>query len=65
MATVISGSGQSNRDRSELVALWRLGIVEDCAKVVEYLSTDLSGFVTRAVIPIDGGLVRGLSQPPG
>jgi 3-oxoacyl-[acyl-carrier protein] reductase len=60
MATVIPGSIQSNRDRAELVALRRLGTVEDCAKVVEFLATDLSGFyVTGAVIPIDGGLVRG------
>jgi 3-oxoacyl-[acyl-carrier protein] reductase len=58
MATVIPGSSQSNRDRSELVALRRLGTVEDCAKVVEFL-VDLSDDVTGAVIPIDGGLVRG------
>jgi 3-oxoacyl-[acyl-carrier protein] reductase len=42
MATVIPGSVQSNRDRAELVALRRLGTVEDCAKVVEFLATDLS-----------------------
>jgi 3-oxoacyl-[acyl-carrier protein] reductase len=59
MATVIPGSVQSNRDRAELVALRRLGTVEDCAKVVEFLATDLSDYVTGAVIPIDGGLVRG------
>jgi 3-oxoacyl-[acyl-carrier protein] reductase len=58
MATVIPGSNQSNRDRSELVALRRLGTVKDCAKV-EFLATDLSDYVTDAVIPIDGGLVRG------
>jgi len=59
MATVIPGSSQSNRDRSELVALRRLGTVEDCARVIEFLATDLSDYVTGAVIPIDGGLVRG------
>jgi NAD(P)-dependent dehydrogenase (short-subunit alcohol dehydrogenase family) len=60
MATVIPGSVQSNRDRAELVALRRLRTVEDCAKVVEFLATDLSDYVTGgAVIPIDGGLVRG------
>jgi 3-oxoacyl-[acyl-carrier protein] reductase len=58
MATVIPGSVQSNRDRAELVALRRLGTVEDCAKVVEFLATDLSDYVTGTVIPIDGGLVR-------
>jgi 3-oxoacyl-[acyl-carrier protein] reductase len=59
MATVIPGSSQSNRDRAELVALRRLGTVQDCAKVVEFLATDLSDYVTGAVIPIDGGLARG------
>ena len=59
METVIPGSSHSRRDRSELVALPRLGTVEDCAKVVEFLATDLSDYVTGAVIPIDGGLVRG------
>jgi len=59
MQTVIPGSSQSNRDRAELVAIRRLGTVEDCAKVVEFLATDLSDYVTGAVIPIDGGLVRG------
>ena len=59
IATVIPGSNQSNRDRAELVALRRLGTVEDCAKVVEFLATDLSDYVTGAVIPIDGGSVRG------
>jgi NAD(P)-dependent dehydrogenase (short-subunit alcohol dehydrogenase family) len=56
---VIPGSTQSNRDRAELVALRRLETVEDCAKVVEFLATDLSDYVMGAVIPIDGGLVRG------
>jgi 3-oxoacyl-[acyl-carrier protein] reductase len=59
MATVIPGTSQSNRDRSELVALRRLGTVEVCAKVVEFLATDLSDYPTGAVIAVDGGLVRG------
>ncbi|HEV8031422.1 MAG TPA: SDR family oxidoreductase [Stellaceae bacterium] len=59
MATVIPGSIQGNQDRTELIALRRLGTIEDCAKVVEFLATDLSDYVTGAVIPIDGGLVRG------
>src|SRR5947209_8149401 len=37
MQTVIPGSGQGNRDRAELIALRRLGTVEDSASVVEFL----------------------------
>ena len=58
MATVIPGSANANRDRTEQVALRRLGTVEDCAKVVEFLVTDLSDYVTGTIIPIDGGLLR-------
>jgi 3-oxoacyl-[acyl-carrier protein] reductase len=58
MATVIPVA-RATAIRPELVALRRLGTVGDCAKVVEFLATDLSDYVTGAVIPIDGGLVRG------
>jgi 3-oxoacyl-[acyl-carrier protein] reductase len=58
MQVVLPGGSNSNRDRAEQVALRRLGTVEDCAKVVEFLATDLSDYVSGAVIPIDGGLVR-------
>jgi NAD(P)-dependent dehydrogenase (short-subunit alcohol dehydrogenase family) len=54
-----SGQPPEQSRRAELVALRRLGTVEDCAKVVEVLAADLSDYVTGAVIPIDGGLVRG------
>src|SRR4029077_19358528 len=55
---------QSNRDRADLVALRRLDSVEDCARVVEFLTTDLSDYVTGAVIPIDGGLASATPQQP-
>jgi 3-oxoacyl-[acyl-carrier protein] reductase len=58
MATVVPGSINANRDRSEQIALRRLGTTEDCAKVVEFLVTDLSDYVTGQVIAIDGGMVR-------
>jgi 3-oxoacyl-[acyl-carrier protein] reductase len=57
-ASVMPGSAYGNRDQSERIALRRLGTVEDCAKVVEFLVTDLSDYVTGVVIPIDGGLLR-------
>jgi 3-oxoacyl-[acyl-carrier protein] reductase len=43
---------------SELIALRREGTIEDCAKVVEFLATDLSDYVTGRTIIIDGGLLR-------
>ena len=58
LATVIPGSANANRDRAEGVALRRIGTVDDCAKVVEFLCTDLSDYVSGVVIPIDGGLLR-------
>ena len=48
-------------DRSKLarhIPLRREGTIEDCAKVVEFLVTDLSDYVTGRTIIIDGGLCR-------
>ncbi len=39
------------------VPLGRLGLPEDCAKVVEFLVTDLSDYVTGQCIPVCGGYV--------
>ncbi|HEY2617472.1 MAG TPA: SDR family NAD(P)-dependent oxidoreductase [Acetobacteraceae bacterium] len=58
LATVIPGSAGANSDRAERIALRRIGTVDDCAKVVEFLCTDLSDYVSGVVIPIDGGLLR-------
>lgn len=45
------------RQRSEpSIALRRLGTPEDCAKVVEFLCTDLSDYITGQIIVIDGGI---------
>lgn len=49
-----TGSNEGNRE----IALRRNGQPEDCAKVIEFLTTDLSDYVTGAVIPIDGGWNR-------
>ncbi len=40
------------------IALRREGTIEDCAKVVEFLVTDLSDYVTGRTIAIDGGQYR-------
>jgi 3-oxoacyl-[acyl-carrier protein] reductase len=55
---VIPGSVSANRDQSRRMALRRSGTVDDCAKVVEFLCTDLSDYVTGQVIAIDGGMLR-------
>lgn len=39
------------------IALRRLGLPEDCAKVVEFLTTDLSDYVTGQNINVCGGFV--------
>ncbi len=55
---------QFNRNSPENVAaasatipLRRVGVPEDCAKVVEFLATDLSDYVTGQCIPVCGGMV--------
>jgi 3-oxoacyl-[acyl-carrier protein] reductase len=45
----------SREDPARRLALRRLGTVEDCARVVEFLTTDLSDYVTGLVIAVDGG----------
>jgi NAD(P)-dependent dehydrogenase (short-subunit alcohol dehydrogenase family) len=55
---------QFNRDSPESaaifepqIALRRMGTTEDCAKVLEFLATDLSDYVTGQVISVCGGMV--------
>ena len=55
---------QFNRDSPEALAkaapsipLRRMGLPEDCARVVEFFATELSDYVTGQVICIDGGMV--------
>ena len=42
----------------ERVPLRREGTIDDCAGVVEFLTTDLSAYVTGRVILIDGGMIH-------
>ncbi len=53
--------GRAEKEKREeleaLIALGRLGLPEDCAKVVEFLVTDLSDYVTGQCIPVCGGAV--------
>ncbi len=51
------GEGETRRDLESKIALGRLGMPEDCAKVVEFLVTDLSDYITGQTIRICGGYV--------
>jgi len=53
-----TGAGRGDNDQARHIPLRRVGQPEDCAKVVEFLVTDLSDYVTGALIPIDGGWNR-------
>jgi len=54
---IAQGRAEPERRRTleSQIALRRLGLPEDCAKVVEFLVTDLSDYVTGQCIPICGG----------
>lgn len=58
VASVMPNRAGANQDPTERVAIRRLGSVVDCAKVVEFLCTDLSDYVSGQCIAIDGGLMR-------
>ena len=56
----IAGGRNSPETRERLlpqIPLRRMGMPEDCAKVVEFLVTDLSDYVTGQCLPVCGGYV--------
>ena len=58
VATVnwMGGLGKIQDELVTQVPMGRIGQPEDCAKVIEFLATDLSDFVTGQVISVDGGM---------
>jgi 3-oxoacyl-[acyl-carrier protein] reductase len=60
VATVhwMGGLGKIQDELLPHIPMGRLGQTEDCAKVVEFLATDLSDFVTGQVISVDGGMAH-------
>jgi 3-oxoacyl-[acyl-carrier protein] reductase len=52
----LGGLGKIQESLLPHVPMGRLGQPEDCARVIEFLATDLSDFVTGQVISVDGGM---------
>jgi NAD(P)-dependent dehydrogenase (short-subunit alcohol dehydrogenase family) len=51
----IIATGQAPEHLARVFPLGRFGTPEDCANVIEFLASDLSGYVTGQCITIDGG----------
>jgi len=56
---VYAAGGPSESDL-EAIPLKRIGEPREVAEVVAFLASDAAAYVTAAVIPVDGGLTRGL-----
>jgi NAD(P)-dependent dehydrogenase (short-subunit alcohol dehydrogenase family) len=57
---IINQFSQDAKDKlKELIPLGRLGQTQDIAGLVLFLSSDLAGFITGAVIDINGGMYMG------
>jgi len=53
-------AGQPRAEDLEAIPLRRFGAPREVAEVVCFLASDAAGYVTGTVIPVDGGLTRGL-----
>ena len=53
-------AGQPRTEDLEAIPLRRFGAPREVAEVVCFLASDAAGYVTGTVIPVDGGLTRGL-----
>lgn len=52
-------SDERKQEITSAIPLGRYGDVRDVAKVVQFLASDDAGYITGAVIPVDGGLGMG------
>ena len=53
-------AGQPRAEDLEAIPLRRFGAPREVAQVVCFLASDAAGYVTGTLIPVDGGLTRGL-----
>jgi 3-oxoacyl-[acyl-carrier protein] reductase len=57
----LSGSAEAARAAAQQdVPAGRLGTVEEFAAAAAFLCSAPAGYVTGAVLPVDGGLLRGI-----
>ena len=49
----------TQKSYAERIPAGRLGTIADVANAVKFLVSDESGYITGAVIPVDGGLGMG------
>ena len=56
----VYGEGGPSAADLEAIPLGRIGEPREVAEVVAFLASDAAAYVTAAVLPVDGGLTRGL-----